>query len=101
MRDAIPATQTGDPAACASYINAYNSILNSGVFYDPVPPDWADIDNRYFISFVYSLDRTRPAYLSCVNAGQVDNFNANLAYGTIEQTLNFLNPAIEAAAAKL
>jgi hypothetical protein len=101
MRDAIPNTQTGDPAACASYIASYEAILYNGVFYDDVPGDWANIDLVYVVSFIYSLDRTRPAYLSCVNSGQVDQFNANLAYGTIEQTLNILNPAIAEAAAKL
>jgi hypothetical protein len=101
MRDAIPAIQSGDPAACGNYIASYEAILYNGVFYDDVPGDWANIDAVYVISFIYSLDRTRPAYLSCVNSGQVDEFNANLAYVTIDQTLNFLNPAIAEAAGKL
>jgi hypothetical protein len=101
MREAIPGVRTGDAAACASYIASYESILYSGVFYDDVPGDWQNIDLVYVLSFIYSLDRTRPAYLSCVNAGQVDDFNANLAFTTIEQTLNVLNPAIAEAAGKL
>ncbi len=101
MRAAIPGAQSGDPAACADYIASYQSILNNGVLYSDVPEDWQNIDLVYVVSFIYSLDRTRPAYLSCVNAGQVDEFNANLAWTTIEETLNILNPAIAEAAAKL
>ena len=101
MRDAIPAIQSGDPAACGNYIASYEAILYNGVFYDDVPQDWVNIDLAYVLSFIYSLDRTRPAYLSCVNAGTVDDFNANLAYGTIDQTLNLLEPAIAEAAGKL
>ncbi|MEM9777809.1 MAG: hypothetical protein AAF902_24745, partial [Chloroflexota bacterium] len=79
---------------------AYNNILNSGVFYEPVPPEWQDIDEAYFLSFVFSLDRTRPAYLSCINSGKVDDFNYSLALSTIEQTLNFLIPYINSAASR-
>lgn len=101
MREAITGAQSGDAAACATYIANYEAILYNGVFYDEVPGDWQNIHAVYVISFIFSLDRTRPAYLSCVNAGQVDDFNANLAYTTIEQTLNFFNPAVAEAAGKL
>ncbi|MCI0729287.1 MAG: hypothetical protein L0332_21575, partial [Chloroflexi bacterium] len=101
MRNALDGTQSGDPNACATYIANYENIKNNGVFYDDVPGDWAEIDAIYFISFIFSLDRTRPAYLSCVNSGQVDNFNYGLALQTIDQTLGILNPAIDAAATKL
>lgn len=101
MRDALPGTKNGDANACNSYTGAYNGILNAGIFYDEVPDDWEDVDFAYFLSFIYSLDRTRPAYLSCVDAGRVDEFNHNLALQTIEETLSFLNPYIDAAAARL
>lgn len=101
MRDALPGTKNGDANACNSYSSAYNGILNAGIFYDEVPDDWEDVDFAYFLSFIYSLDRTRPAYLSCVNAGKVDEFNHNLALQTIEETLSFLNPYIDAAASRL
>jgi hypothetical protein len=101
MRDSIPGAQGGDPAACATYIGSYENILYSGVFYEPVPADWQDVDYLYFLSFIYALDRTRPAYLSCVNAGIVDEFNAGLASVTIDETLNVLNEAIAAAAGRL
>jgi uncharacterized protein YraI len=100
MRDALPGARSGDAAACANYINAYNNVLYSGIYYDPVPPEWQDIDEVYYISFVYALDRTRPAYLSCVDSGRVDDFNAGLAEQSIGQTLAFLEPAINEAAAR-
>lgn len=58
-------------------------------------------DNAYFISFIFSLDRTRPAYLSCIDAGRVDDFNFGLARDTIRQTLEFITPYIDAAAVKI
>jgi hypothetical protein len=101
MAGNIDGAHGGDANACAAYIGAYETILYSGVFFEDVPGDWQTIDGAYFISFIYSLDRTRPAYLSCVNAGQVDDFNYGLAYTTINETLGFLNPFIDQAAAKL
>lgn len=78
----------------------YNNILYSGVFYNDVPGDWEEIDAYYVLAFVYSLDRTRPAYLSCVNSGTVGPFNYSLAVQTINTTREFLNPVVAAAAAK-
>jgi hypothetical protein len=97
MRDNLGGTLTGDATSCTNYVNAYNNILYSGVFYEPVPPEWQEIDAIYFLSFIYALDRTRPAYLSCVDSGKVDDFNFGLASQAIEQTLSFLNPAIVSA----
>ncbi len=97
----IDGAKDGDANACSAYVGAYNNILYSGVFYEEVPPDWEDIDWAYYLSFVYSLDRTRPAYLSCVNAGKVDNFNYGLAVQTLNETYNFLSPYVDAAAARL
>lgn len=100
MRDALPGARSADAAACATYVGAYDNILYSGVYYDPVPPEWQDIDGAYYLSFVYALDRTRPAYLSCLNAGHVDDFNAGLAEQSIAQALSVLEPAINAAASR-
>lgn len=100
MKDNLSGALNGDAAACTAYVNAYNNILYSGVFYDDVPGDWEEIDFAYVLAFIYSLDRTRPAYLSCADSGQVDNFNFSLAVSAVEDTLNFLNPYIDAAAAK-
>ncbi|GIK55571.1 MAG: hypothetical protein BroJett015_12340 [Chloroflexota bacterium] len=97
MRSNLDAAKAGDAAACANYVGAYNNVLYSGVFFDPVPPNWQDIDYVYFISFIYALDRTRPAYLACVNGGDMGDFNYGLAYTAIDQTLNILNPAIISA----
>ena len=71
----------------ATYASAYVSILYAGVFYDDVPDDWTEIDLVYVLSFICPLDRTRPAYLSCVNSGSVDQFNHGLAVQTIDETL--------------
>ena len=101
MNANIAGAQQGDAAACQTYVNAYNNILYSGTFYDEVPPDWVEIDSAYVLAFIYSLDRTRPAYLSCVDAQHVDDFNANLAANTIAQTLQFFNPYVDAAAVKV
>jgi hypothetical protein len=100
MRNALPGARDGDAAACSAYNNAYNNILYSGVFYDDVPGDWEYIDFVYVISFIYSLDRTRPAHLSCANSGQVDGFNYGLAYQTIDEVLDVLVPTIQQAAVK-
>jgi hypothetical protein len=100
MRNSLDGARDGDAEACSAYNNAYNNILYSGVFYDDVPGDWENIDFVYVISFIYSLDRTRPAHLSCANSGQVDSFNYGLAYQAIDQVLDILNPAIQQAAAK-
>ena len=101
MRDNLDASRSGDATACNAYKGAYESIKASGVFYDEVPADWAEIDLYYFLSFVYSLDRTRPAYLSCRDAGQVDEFNYGLALSAINDTLSLLEPTVGAAASKL
>lgn len=101
MRNVLDGTKSGDAASCSTYISNYEYIKASGVFYKDVPGDWENVDFVYFVSFVFSLDRTRPAYLSCVNAGRVDDFNYSLAYQTIVDTLQFLNQGIAEAAAKL
>jgi hypothetical protein len=101
MQGSLDGAHSGDANACGAYVSAYNNILYAGVFYEEVPADWEDIDFAYFLSFVYSLDRTRPAFLSCVNAGRVDDFNYSLAMQTINETLSILlDPAIDAAATK-
>ena len=100
MRGSIDGAHTGDQASCDTYVAAYNNILYSGVFYKDVPGDWQDIDAVYFLSFIYSLDRTRPAYLSCVNAGTVDDFNYSLALTALDQTLAFMTPSLNAANAR-
>jgi len=100
MRSNLDAAKGGDAAACSNYVNAYNNILYSGIFYNNVPGDWEEIDYVYFISFVYALDRTRPAYLACVNGGNIDDFNYGLAYTAIGETLSVLDPAIASAYAK-
>lgn len=100
MRANIDAAKNGDAAACGAYVNAYNNILYAGVFYDPVPGDWQEIDNIYFVSFVYSLDRTRPAYLSCIDSGQIDDFNYSLALTALDQTRSYLEQGVNSATAK-
>lgn len=100
MKANLGGTLDGDAAACTNYVNAYNNILHSGIFYEPVPGDWQNIDTVYFITFIYALDRTRPAYFSCVDAGKVDQFNYGLALQSLDQALNLLNPAVAEAYAK-
>lgn len=100
MRDSLGGALNGDASACSAYNGAYNNILNSGTFYDDPPGDWQNIHFVYVISFVYSLDRTRPAHLSCINAGVVDNFNYSLALQTIEEVLSVLGPSIVEASVK-
>lgn len=101
MRNNIDAAKGGDTTACAAYVGAYNNILNSGTFYDEVPGDWEEIDAYYVISFIYALDRTRPAYLSCRDAGNIDDFNYSLALTAINNTLSLLEPTVNAAAIKV
>ena len=100
MQANLDAAKGGDAAACSNYVSAYNNILYSGTFYNDIPGDWEEIDFVYYISFIYALDRTRPAYLACVDGGDMGDFNYSLAYTAIGETLNVLNPAIAAAYAK-
>lgn len=100
MRGQLDGAKAGDANACASYVQSYNNILYGSAFYDEVPAGWQDIETIYVLSFVYSLDRTRPAYLSCVDSGGIDDFNYSLAYRTIEEALSVLNPAIDNAATR-
>jgi hypothetical protein len=100
MQDVIFLTED-DPLACATYIAAYNSIRDSGVVYDQVPGTWVEVYRLYVPAFIMSLDRTRPAYLSCVQTGQVSPFNASLASTTIEQALQMWKPAIDGAEDRL
>lgn len=97
MKNTLDGTLRGDAGACASYIAAYEGILRSGVFYENVPAEWQEADLRYFLSFVYALDRTRPAYLSCQNAGRVDQFNYGLALDAVFDAINVVDPAIRNA----
>lgn len=101
MQAALDGARKGDENSCNAYVGAYDVILTAGTFYEDVPGDWGDIDLRYMVSFIYSLDRTRPAYLSCKESGRVDDFNYSLAWRTIDQVWTVLNPAIDAAASKL
>lgn len=102
MKENINGAKDGDATACANYVSAYNNILYSGVFYteESIPADWRDIDFAYMLAFIYSLDRTRPAYLSCVNSGKVDEFNYGLAVQTLDQTISFITPYVNQAAGK-
>lgn len=101
MRNNLDAAKTGDVNACNAYVGAYNNILYSGTFYDEVPGDWEEIHAYYVISFIYSLDRTRPAFLSCRDAGKIDDFNYSLALTAINDTLSLLEPTVNAAAVKV
>jgi hypothetical protein len=101
MQNSLHGASTGDANSCNAYVAAYDVILNSGVFYDDVPGDWEELDYWYVACFIYSLDRTRPAYLSCKDSGQVGKFNSDLAWQTLSQTMEVLNWAIDGAAAKL
>ncbi|MCA9962755.1 MAG: hypothetical protein KC423_00875, partial [Anaerolineales bacterium] len=92
--------KAGDAAACAAYVQGYNNILYGTRFFDEVPANWQDIDSLYVLLFIYSLDRTRPAYLSCANSGRIDDFNYSLAYTTINDTLEVLNPTVQSAASR-
>jgi hypothetical protein len=101
MRNNLDAAKAADATACAAYVGAYNTILNSGVFYDEVPGDWEEIHVYYLASFIYSLDRTRPAFLSCRDSGKIDDFNYGLALAAINDTLSLLEPTVNAAAIKV
>ncbi len=100
MQANLNAAKGGDAVACSNYVSAYNNILYSGIFFKDVPGDWQEIDFVYFISFIYALDRTRPAYLACVDGGDMGDFNFSLAYTAIGEALGVLNPAVVSAYAK-
>lgn len=97
MKNNLDGALRGDAEACETYAGAYLLILLSGVFYVDVPPQWQDADARYFLSFIYALDRTRPAFLSCLNAGRVDSFNYGLAMESIYDAIAVVDPAIQNA----
>ncbi|MEZ4512770.1 MAG: hypothetical protein R3C62_12905 [Chloroflexota bacterium] len=100
MRSNLDGAKAGDAAACAAYVQGYNNILYGTRFFDEVPANWEDIDSLYVLLFIYSLDRTRPAYISCADSGRIDDFNYSLAYTTINETLEVLNPTVQSAAGR-
>jgi uncharacterized protein YraI len=99
MRNSLSGARDGDASACTSYVSAYNNILYGAIFFGDVPPAWQEISFLYELSFIYALDRSRPAYFSCLNAGKIDEFNYSLAFSSIEDALRVLNPIIDRAAA--
>ena len=97
MRNNLDSAASGDQASCDRYKDAYEAIKENGIFFADVPVEWEELYFTYFLTFVYSLDRTRPAYLSCIDSGRIDDFNRDLAHQTINETLDILNPAVDAA----
>ena len=69
MQGSHGAVHNADANACSAYVDACDVIFHSGTFYEDIPTDWEEIDFAYGISFIYSVDRIRPAYLSCRDAG--------------------------------
>ncbi|MGB1249274.1 MAG: hypothetical protein ACPG8W_01465 [Candidatus Promineifilaceae bacterium] len=101
MRDNLNNAASGDQAACDLYEDSYEAIKETAIFFVGIPGDWAELDLIYFNTFISSLDRTRPAYLSCFDAGRIDDFNRDLARLNIDETLPVMENAIKAALAKL
>lgn len=97
MRANLDGALSGDQAACDNYEQAYEIMKASGGFYVDVPSEWRGIYSTYVNSFIVGLDRTRPAYLACLNDGQVNQFNYGLAFTAINDALNQLTPAIDQA----
>jgi len=94
MRYSLDGAHQGDVAACNNYAAAYETILDSGTFYDDVPGDWQAIDERYVVSFIYSLDKTRPAYLACKEGNRPSDQSYGQAYQALDDVARYLDPAI-------
>ena len=101
MRSRLEGASRGDQAACDQYEDAYEAIKETAIFFVDIPAEWQDLDSRYYVTFLFTLDRTRVAYLSCFDSGYINGQNVSFAYEAIDDTLEVLNPAILEAANKL
>jgi hypothetical protein len=101
MLGALDGASRGDRAACGHFLHGYEMVFDSGAWYENVPAEWAEADARFYTALIWTLDRTRPAAISCDEAGRVDPFNYGLAMQSLHQAQNVLNPAIAIAEALL
>lgn len=101
MKSNIDGALAADQAACDRFEDGYESIKDKGLFFVDIPQDWQDLDAIYFLTFIVTLDGTRPAYLSCFDSGSVASFNYGLAVTTINDVLNVLDPSVDEAGRRL
>ena len=91
----------GEPGRCAEYQGYYDNVIRSAT-YSGVPDDWAGIYNDYIFAVEHFLSTNVNIDLLCDGGGgNVSELNYGVARTGINDSLNRLLPAIEAANAKL
>lgn len=91
----------GEPGRCAEYQGYYDNIIRSAT-YSGVPEDWAGIYNDYIFAVEHFLATNSNIDSLCDGGGgNVSELNYGTARIGINDSLNRLIPAIEAANAKI
>jgi len=90
----------GESETCSEYQQYYDDAIRSATYSD-VPEDWAGIYNDYIFAVENFLATNESIDALCDDGGGViTNLNYGVARTGINDSLNRLIPAIEAAAAK-
>jgi hypothetical protein len=91
----------GEPGRCAEYQGYYDNAIRSAT-YSGVPDDWAGIYNDYIFAVEHFLATNESINSLCDNGGgTLSALNYGAARTGINDSLNRLIPAIEAANAKI
>lgn len=91
----------GEPGRCTEYQGYYDDAIRSAT-YSSVPDDWAGIYNDYIFAVENFLATNESINSLCDGGGGgISSLNYGVARSGINDSTNRLNPAIEAANAKL
>ena len=91
----------GEPGTCIEYQGYYDDVIRSAT-YTGVPDDWAGIYNDYIFAVENFLATNESIDSLCDSGGGIlSSLNYGLARTGINDSLNRLIPAIEAANARL
>ena len=91
----------GEPGTCTEYQGYYDDAIRSAT-YSGVPDDWASIYNDYIFAVENFLTTNESINFVCdEGGGVVTSLNYGAARSGINDSLNRLIPAVEAANAKL
>lgn len=91
----------GEPGQCAEYQGYYDDVIRSAT-YTAVPEDWAGIYNDYIFAVENFLASNQSIDALCDDGGgNLSSLNYGAARSGINDSLNRLIPAIEAANGRL
>jgi hypothetical protein len=92
----------GSSEACSEYDRYYRSLVGSAR-YDGVPAEWQGVYNEYIFAVEHGSNTNQPIFDLCFEygGGGITELNYGVARQGINESLNRLIPAIEAANAML